>query len=99
MVPPSSGGPTEVSAAPADTAAAPADTSPDVAAAPAPAKTKTAHSTGHITGKTYVIKKGDTLYSISRARYGTNARVKDIEAANPGIIPEKLQVGQKIKLP
>ena len=79
------------------------DTTPDVTPpAQMKSKSKTTHSTaskGHITGKTYVIKTGDTLYSISRARYGTNARVKDIEAANPGLNPNKLQVGQKINLP
>jgi nucleoid-associated protein YgaU len=101
-VPPSqSAAPTEVTSVPPADTVAPADTTPADVSAPAPSrsKSKTAHSTKHITGKTYVIKTGDTLYSISRARYGTNAHVKDILAANPGLNPNKLQVGQKIKLP
>ncbi len=51
------------------------------------------------TGKTYTIKQGDTFYSISRALYGTDKRAKDIIAANPGIDPNKLSVGQVINLP
>lgn len=50
-------------------------------------------------GGSYVVQKGDTLYGISRKVYGSNARVKDIIAANPGIDPNAIKVGQKIVLP
>ncbi len=44
----------------------------------------------------YVIVKGDTLKKIARKN---GVSVKAIEAANPGIVPTKLKVGQKISLP
>ncbi len=61
------------------------------AAAPAPAT-----SGG---GQTYVVQKGDTLYSISRKVYGTPTRVKDIVAANGIADPNKIKVGQTLVLP
>ena len=44
----------------------------------------------------YTIKSGDTFWSIAQA-HGTT--VAAIEAANPGVNPGALQVGQKINLP
>ena len=44
----------------------------------------------------YTIKSGDTLYFLS-IRYNTT--VEAIMALNPGIIPENLQIGQKICIP
>lgn len=46
----------------------------------------------------YVVKKGDSLYSIARAHYGSGAKYKDILAANPGLTTD-LKVGQEIILP
>ncbi len=63
---------------------------------PTPAPTPEVRPIG---GKTYTIKQGDTFYSISRALYGSDKRAKDIIAANPGIDPSKLKVGQVINLP
>lgn len=45
---------------------------------------------------TYVIRAGDTFWSIAQ-HHATS--VSAIEAANPGIDPTKLQVGQQIHLP
>ena len=45
---------------------------------------------------TYTIKTGDTLWGISQ-QYGIP--LDKILAANPGIVPEKLQIGQRINLP
>ena len=45
---------------------------------------------------TYTIKSGDTFWSIAQA-HGTS--VAAIEAANPGVNPSSLHVGQVIKLP
>jgi 5'-nucleotidase len=103
------------SAAPAySSAAAPIAPPPARAAAPAPARsvapaparsvapaTRTAaapaaRSAG--SGK-YVVKKGDTLWDISKARYGTALKWKQIAAANPGINPDKLPVGKTIVIP
>ncbi len=50
-------------------------------------------------GGTYVIKKGDTFIKIAREVYGNPSRMKDIAAANPGVNPRKLRVGQSIILP
>lgn len=49
--------------------------------------------------RTYTVEKGDTLFSISRKLYGSNQRVKDIKALNPGMDPDKLKVGQTINVP
>ena len=48
---------------------------------------------------TYTIKKGDTLWSIAKKYLGDGQRWRDIVAANPGLVPAKLRVGQKITLP
>ncbi len=44
----------------------------------------------------YVVVKGDILASIAKKNGVT---VKEIEAANPGLVPTKLKIGQKIQLP
>ena len=50
-------------------------------------------------GGTYTVKKGDTFIKIAREVYGDPSRMKDIAAANPGVDPRKLKVGQTIILP
>jgi len=50
-------------------------------------------------GGTYTIKKGDTFIKIAREVYGDQSRMKDIAAANPGLDPNKLKIGQTIVLP
>jgi nucleoid-associated protein YgaU len=52
-----------------------------------------------VPGSTYTIKKGDTFIKIAREVYGDPSRMKDIAAANPGLDPRKLKVGQTIVLP
>jgi LysM repeat protein len=47
-------------------------------------------------GTEYVIVKGDSLWKIAK-HYGVT--VKAIEAANPGVDPAKLKVGQKLSIP
>jgi LysM repeat protein len=44
----------------------------------------------------YVVIKGDTLGKIAKKN---NVSLKALEAANPGVVPTKLKVGQKISLP
>ena len=48
---------------------------------------------------TYIIKKGDTLTSISINTYGTDTRVKDICNLNGIEDPDDIRFGQKILLP
>ena len=45
---------------------------------------------------TYTIKSGDSLAKIARAN---GVSLADLEAANPGVDPKRLKVGQKISLP
>jgi LysM repeat protein len=47
-------------------------------------------------GKLYTIRRGDTLYAISRR---TGVSVEQIIAANPGIDPNNLQIGRIICIP
>jgi len=51
------------------------------------------------TPKTYVIVAGDSLYTIAERVLGSSKHVNKILAANPGIDPKKLKVGQTIKMP
>jgi LysM repeat protein len=55
-----------------------------------------------VPGQEYTIQAGDTLSSIAAAAYGAanaDAGVAAIEAANPGIDPDDLQIGQEITIP
>jgi nucleoid-associated protein YgaU len=45
------------------------------------------------------VKKGDTLFGIARANYGSGSQWQRIAAANPGLSPSTLKAGQKITLP
>jgi nucleoid-associated protein YgaU len=64
------------------------------AAKPTPPKSTPQKSSGD-----YVVKKGDHLASIAQSTLGDSGRWKDIVAANPGLDPNKLSVGQKIHIP
>jgi nucleoid-associated protein YgaU len=50
-------------------------------------------------GQEYVVKKGDTLWSIAAKKYNDGQQWKKIRAANPNIKGEQVLVGQKIILP
>lgn len=47
----------------------------------------------------YIIKKGDSLSSISKRFYGDSNIFKKIINENDGLDPKKLQIGQKINIP
>jgi LysM repeat protein len=47
-------------------------------------------------GSEYVVVQGDTLGKIAKKNSVT---LKALEAANPGIVPTKLKVGQKLSIP
>jgi LysM repeat protein len=76
----------------------------DTNAAPAPADLVTgpegqpsAPGPGGVAeAKEYTIAKGDTLVKIARAHGVT---VKAIEEANPGIVPTRLKINQRIQIP
>lgn len=48
------------------------------------------------TGEVYTVESGDTLFSIA-GRYGIT--IADIVAANPGMDPDRLSIGQRIVIP
>ena len=50
-------------------------------------------------GTKYVVKKGDTLWSIASKTYNDGKQYKKICAANPNIKGERVLVGQTIILP
>ncbi len=50
-------------------------------------------------GKTYVVKKGDTLWAIAQRTYGDGKQYRRIVAANPNIKGDRVFAGQKIVLP
>ena len=50
-------------------------------------------------GGTYTVQKGDTLYKLTREHYGDGKQWNKIAAANPGLSPSSLKVGQKIVIP
>ena len=47
-------------------------------------------------GRTHVVGRGDTYYSIAREYKTTMNAIKEV---NPGVDPTKLQLGQKINVP
>jgi LysM repeat protein len=82
--------------------AAPAGESGGATPAPAPAtlhdvvaETQPASSTP-AAPRTYVVKAGDTPYSIARK---TGSKLEALLAANPGLDPKRLRIGQTLNLP
>ena len=47
----------------------------------------------------YEVKPGDTLYDIAASRYGDPRYVRLIEAANPGLDPQRLRIGDRLVMP
>jgi LysM repeat protein len=50
-------------------------------------------------GDIYIVQKGDSYWSIARAWYGDGAKMELIAQANPGVNPDRLQIGQKLVMP
>jgi 5'-nucleotidase/UDP-sugar diphosphatase len=70
-----------------------------IVAAPADDITPSRGSSTSGAGKNYVVKKGDTLWSIAQRSYGDGKQYRKIVAANPGIKGDRVNVGQKIVIP
>jgi LysM repeat protein len=79
----------ETSAPPAVTSAPPVVPAPPPATPVAPVMPQTA-------GTEYVVVSGDTLGKIAR---NNHVSLKALEAANPGVVPTRLRVGQKLTIP
>lgn len=54
-----------------------------------------------VSGRTYVVRPGDTLGKISRRFYGTSRRYMDIYNANRDVLssPSNIEVGQTLRIP
>lgn len=82
-----------------DTLARPQDTGAKPAAASK--ETKLISGKDAKGGRTHVVQKGDTLYSLARQYYNDQSKWKVIWEANKGSIPnkDKLPVGAKLVIP
>ena len=83
-------------------AAAPAPIAPNEQAPAIDTQTPSAvtdASASSVASGSYTIKAGDTLYRIAVTHYGDGKQWRKIAAANPGLEPTKLRVGQTIVLP
>ena len=68
--------------------------------APEPGRVGASPATGSTRYKTYTVEPGDRLIDIARDEYGDGKLWKAIVAANPDLEdPDRLLVGQKLKLP
>lgn len=80
--------------------AAEAGMQPAVTQSPAPAPEPTYADTATSNAATqYKVRKGDTLFRIAREHYGDGKKWQRIAAANPGLSPSSLKVGQVISVP
>jgi nucleoid-associated protein YgaU len=64
-----------------------------------PVKVVTAPATPAAGTTQYTIKSGDTLEAIARTQMGDGQKWQLIAAANPGLDPKALKIGQKITIP
>lgn len=64
-----------------------------------PVKVVAAPATPAAGSTQYTIKSGDTLEGIARAQMGDGQKWQLIAAANPGLDPKALKIGQKITIP
>jgi 5'-nucleotidase len=58
-----------------------------------------AAATAPATASKYTVKKGDTLYHIAKEKYGDGKQWQRIAAANPGVSPSTLKIGQILVMP
>lgn len=98
MTPPAKANTPAAAPAPAPAAAAPAPAPKSIPVAPEP-KASAPVTAAPAAGSTYVVQKGDTIYSIARKTYGDTKKVKAIIDLNHLADPNKLTVGQKLQLP
>jgi peptidoglycan endopeptidase LytF len=73
-----------------------ASATPHANAAPAPQGETVATSTPAGATRAYVVKEGDAPYSIAK-RHGV--KLEALMAANPGLDPRRLRVGQTLVIP
>lgn len=71
----------------------------DAAARPAVTNNSAARAPGSPASRTYIIRSGDSLSRIAQELLGAERHWPALLAANPGLVPERLRVGQTINLP
>jgi LysM repeat protein len=49
--------------------------------------------------RTHVVQSRDTLYSLARQYYNDPKQWTRIQAANPGLVPERMPIGKSIVIP
>ena len=74
----------------------PVTTAVPLPVAPAPSIPSLALPTPAVGGNEYVIASGDNFWTIGR-KFGVSA--KQIEQANPNVVPTRMKIGQKINIP
>ena len=47
----------------------------------------------------HVVRSGESLFGIARARLGDGRRWQEIAAVNPGLTPANVRAGQRVRLP
>lgn len=67
-------------------------------ASAANAKTSSTRTSTKSMGKTYTVKKGDTLSAIAKRVYGDSSKWKDLKSKNGIKDEKKLQIGQVLKV-
>jgi LysM repeat protein len=67
-----------------------------VAPAPQPEPAPVEQTPAPTASQEYVVARGDSFYSIAKK---FSLKIKEIEAANPGVTPTKLKVGEKLQIP
>jgi LysM repeat protein len=80
----------------ADTNTPTIDTNPPVVAPPVVVTPPVVVPPVEMAGSEYVVVVGDTLGKIAKKNGVT---LKSLEGANPGVVPTKLKVGQKLSIP
>ena len=83
----------------APTNAAPVYVEPAPAISQTPTTAAPAAGAATAGGSSYTVKKGDTLFSISKAAYGNGNQWQRIAQANPGLSPTTLKAGKTIVIP
>jgi len=91
--------PTAEPVAAAPMMATPISDAPIAMATPAPAVQTSLAPAASTGSRSYTVKKGDTLFSIAKNQMGSGRDWQKLVAANPGLDPHKLKVGQTITIP
>ena len=68
-------------------------------AGPVPIEAEAGGARGGGGSRTYIVQRGDTLWSIANRELGDGQRWRDIRDANPTIDADNLPIGAELRLP